>query len=152
MSFLPPCRVHGRLMGMCSCENIVLWRGHFTATGVQKSVNLSINGGEGVSLRRSTVRAIISTTSSVRRECLAQRCVPKHVLWEVSVPLTTIFLIPALTNCGSSTNNQNKLEETDDLFTFPDGALVDGDNVITIVQVRSLTSASCERPYIFVLR
>lgn len=32
-----------------SCENIVLWRGHFTATEDTKSVNLSINGGEGSS-------------------------------------------------------------------------------------------------------
>ena len=31
-----------------SCENIVLWRGHFNGTGSEKSVNLSINGGEGV--------------------------------------------------------------------------------------------------------
>lgn len=30
-----------------SCENIALWRGHFNATGDEKSVNLSINGGEG---------------------------------------------------------------------------------------------------------
>ena len=30
-----------------SCENAVLWRGHFSATGNEKSVNLSINGGEG---------------------------------------------------------------------------------------------------------
>ena len=30
-----------------SCENTVLWRGHFLATGNEKSVNLSINGGEG---------------------------------------------------------------------------------------------------------
>ncbi|KAJ7058079.1 hypothetical protein C8F01DRAFT_1255965 [Mycena amicta] len=29
------------------CENIVLWRGHFTNTG-QTSVNLSMNGGQGV--------------------------------------------------------------------------------------------------------
>ncbi|KAF7978651.1 hypothetical protein HWV62_45164 [Athelia sp. TMB] len=28
------------------CENIVLWRGHFNATGSEKSMNLSINGGE----------------------------------------------------------------------------------------------------------
>jgi hypothetical protein len=33
-----------------SCENIVLWRGHFNATGAEKSVNLSINGGQGSSL------------------------------------------------------------------------------------------------------
>jgi hypothetical protein len=30
-----------------SCENVVLWRGHFNATGAEKSVNLSINGGQG---------------------------------------------------------------------------------------------------------
>lgn len=34
---------------LASCENIVLWRGHFNATGNEKSVNLSINGGEGES-------------------------------------------------------------------------------------------------------
>jgi hypothetical protein len=38
-----------RVFIVCSCENIVLWRGHFTSTGNEKSVNLSINGGEGSS-------------------------------------------------------------------------------------------------------
>ena len=33
--------------GRISCENIVLWRGHFNATGGEKRVNLTINGGEG---------------------------------------------------------------------------------------------------------
>ena len=28
------------------CENIVIWRGHFNATGSETSVNLSINGGQ----------------------------------------------------------------------------------------------------------
>lgn len=37
------------LMLTCpSCENTVLWRGHFQSTGQEKSLNLSINGGEGV--------------------------------------------------------------------------------------------------------
>ncbi|KAF9073660.1 glycoside hydrolase family 35 protein [Rhodocollybia butyracea] len=39
----------GRITYGCDygfCENIVLWRGHFEGTGVEKSVNLSINGGE----------------------------------------------------------------------------------------------------------
>ncbi|KAJ8517999.1 hypothetical protein ONZ45_g4873 [Pleurotus djamor] len=39
----------GRVLYGCDygfCENIVLWRGHFNATGQEKSVNLSINGGE----------------------------------------------------------------------------------------------------------
>lgn len=41
----------GLLMMMSneSCENIVLWRGHFNSTGRERSLNLSINGGEGVS-------------------------------------------------------------------------------------------------------
>ena len=34
-------------MRCLSCENVVLWRGHFNATGQETSVNLSINGGEG---------------------------------------------------------------------------------------------------------
>lgn len=38
----------GRVLYGCDygfCENIVLWRGHFNATGSETSVNLSINGG-----------------------------------------------------------------------------------------------------------
>ncbi|TFK52650.1 glycoside hydrolase family 35 protein [Heliocybe sulcata] len=45
----PPYYGDGRILYGCDyeyCENIVLWRGHFNATGNEKSVNLSINGGE----------------------------------------------------------------------------------------------------------
>ncbi|KAJ3987841.1 glycoside hydrolase family 35 protein [Lentinula detonsa] len=38
----------GRILYGCDygfCENVVIWRGHFNATGSEKSVNLSINGG-----------------------------------------------------------------------------------------------------------
>ncbi|KAI0671257.1 glycoside hydrolase superfamily [Trametes maxima] len=38
----------GRVLFGCDygfCENNVLWRGHFTGTGAEKSVNLTINGG-----------------------------------------------------------------------------------------------------------
>lgn len=31
-----------------SCENIVLWRGHFVPTSETKTVKLAINGGEGM--------------------------------------------------------------------------------------------------------
>ncbi|KAF5334106.1 hypothetical protein D9758_016081 [Tetrapyrgos nigripes] len=92
----------GRVLYGCDyefCENIVLWRGHFKATGGEKSVNLSINGGEA---------------------------------FAASVWLNDAFLG---TSFGNSSNNQNILEETDDKFIFPEGALIaDGDNVITIVQ------------------
>ena len=38
---------------------------------------------------------------------------------------------------SSSTNNQNILEETDDVFIFPEGALsISKDNVITVLQVK----------------
>ncbi|KAJ7092896.1 glycoside hydrolase family 35 protein [Mycena belliarum] len=91
----------GRVLYGCDygfCENIVLWRGHFNATGAEKSVNLSINGGEA---------------------------------FAASVWLNGVFLD---TSYGNSTNNMNIIEETDDKFTFPNGALKSGDNVITIVQ------------------
>jgi len=99
---LKPYYGDGRVLYGCDygfCENVVLWRGHFTATGAEKSVNLSINGGEA---------------------------------FAASVWLNDVFLN---TSFGNSTNNQNILEETDDKFTFPAGALIPGkDNVITIVQ------------------
>ncbi|KAJ7817707.1 glycoside hydrolase family 35 protein, partial [Mycena olivaceomarginata] len=91
----------GRILYGCDygfCENIVLWRGHFTSTGAQTSVNLSINGGEA---------------------------------FAASVWLNNAFLG---TSFGNSTNNRNILEETDDKFAFPAGAVHPGDNVITIVQ------------------
>ncbi|KAG7091627.1 hypothetical protein E1B28_010647 [Marasmius oreades] len=92
----------GRVLYGCDygfCENIVLWRGHFTGTGNEKSVNLSINGGEA---------------------------------FAASVWLNNAFLNTAF---GNSTNNRNFIEETDQVYTFPNGVAQAGkDNVITIVQ------------------
>lgn len=92
----------GRVLYGCDygfCENVVLWRGHFKATGAEKSVNLSINGG---------------------------------VAFAGSVWLNDVFLG---TSFGNSTNNRNNIEETDDKFMFPAGALIPNqDNVITVVQ------------------
>ncbi|KAJ6517875.1 glycoside hydrolase family 35 protein [Mycena vitilis] len=48
-----------------------------------------------------------------------------------SVWLNSVFLG---TSFGNSTNNRNILEETDDKFAFPTGAVRAGGNVITIVQ------------------
>ncbi|KAJ8075321.1 hypothetical protein PM082_019659 [Marasmius tenuissimus] len=82
-----------------SCEGVVLWRGHFQGTGDEKSVNLSINGGEA---------------------------------FAASVWLNNVFLN---TSFGNSTNNRNFIEETDEVFMFPEGSVKSGeDNVITIVQ------------------
>ncbi|KAL5524689.1 hypothetical protein ACEPAF_9834 [Sanghuangporus sanghuang] len=81
------------------CENIVLWRGHFNASGSETSVNLTINGGEA---------------------------------FAASVWLNDVFLDTAF---GNSTNNRFILEETDQVYTFPQGSVLAGqDNVITIVQ------------------
>lgn len=32
---------------LSSCENVILWRGHFNGTGSETSVNLTIDGGSG---------------------------------------------------------------------------------------------------------
>ncbi|KAH9480337.1 putative beta-galactosidase C [Psilocybe cubensis] len=99
---LKPYYGDGRILYGCDygfCENTVLWRGHFVATGNEKSVNLSINGGEAFAAS----------------------------VWANDVFLGTSF--------GNSTNNRRILEETDDKFIFPSGALVPGkDNIITVVQ------------------
>ncbi|KIM43038.1 glycoside hydrolase family 35 protein [Hebeloma cylindrosporum] len=99
---LKPYYGDGRILYGCDygfCENVVLWRGHFKATGFEKSLNLSINGGEAFAAS----------------------------VWANEVFLGTSF--------GNSTNNRNILEETDDKFIFPTGALrVGEDNVITVVQ------------------
>ncbi|RXW18167.1 hypothetical protein EST38_g7685 [Candolleomyces aberdarensis] len=92
----------GRVLYGCDygfCENVVLWRGHFLATGNEQSVNLSINGGTA---------------------------------FAASVWLNDVFLG---TSFGNSTNNRNIIQETDDNFNFPSGAVrPNEDNVITIVQ------------------
>ncbi|KAF9451828.1 glycoside hydrolase family 35 protein [Macrolepiota fuliginosa MF-IS2] len=46
---LKPYYGDGRILYGCDygfCEGVVLWRGHFQSTGQEKSMNLSINGGE----------------------------------------------------------------------------------------------------------
>ncbi|CAK5265004.1 unnamed protein product [Mycena citricolor] len=91
----------GRVLYGCDygfCENVVLWRGHFDAVGDERSVNVSINGGQA---------------------------------FAASVWLNDVFLG---TSYGNSTNNLNILEETDDAFVFPAGAMKLGANVLTIVQ------------------
>ena len=122
---------------LISCENIVLWRGHFNATGDEKSVNLSINGGEGKLLLLIGVRFFKFVLSAFAasvwlNDVFLNTSFGKWVIRQRS------FLSPIISsdNLGSSTNNQNILEETDDVFTFPEGSLKAGeDNVITIVQV-----------------
>uniref|UniRef100_A0A8H7XXB1 beta-galactosidase n=1 Tax=Psilocybe cubensis TaxID=181762 RepID=A0A8H7XXB1_PSICU len=45
----PPYYNDGRILYGCDygfCENVVLWRGHFKATGQEKSLNLTVNGGQ----------------------------------------------------------------------------------------------------------
>ncbi|KAL5524694.1 hypothetical protein ACEPAF_9839 [Sanghuangporus sanghuang] len=92
----------GRVLYGCDygfCENVVLWRGHFNASGEEKSVNLTINGGEA---------------------------------FAASVWLNNVFLN---TSFGNSTNNRHVLEEVDQMFTFPEGSVLIGqNNVVTIVQ------------------
>ncbi|KIM73346.1 glycoside hydrolase family 35 protein [Piloderma croceum F 1598] len=99
------------------CENIVLWRGHFNATGNEKSVNLSINGGEAFAASVWVNDVFLNTSYG------------KFMPFTYDFPLLGLIFRP------SSTNNNNIIEETDDIFIFPNGSLSVGkDNVITIVQ------------------
>ncbi|PSS38131.1 hypothetical protein PHLCEN_2v38 [Hermanssonia centrifuga] len=56
----------GRVLYGCDygfCENTVLWRGHFTATGLETSVNLTINGGTAFAASVWINNHFIATTS-----------------------------------------------------------------------------------------
>lgn len=66
-----------------SCENIVLWRGHFNATENTQSVNFSINGGEG-RFKRVKGTWILIMSISFRCHCLGERRILEHVIRKVS--------------------------------------------------------------------
>lgn len=72
------------LISFSSCENIVLWRGHFNATGQEKFVNLSINGGEGKAFLYHLYNTLTHTKHSICRECLGEQCVFEHFFRKVS--------------------------------------------------------------------
>lgn len=84
------------LILFCSCENIVLWRGHFTATGAEKSVNISVNGGEGYlpSYIVDLYKVLTLLFPSIRCQCLGQRCILGDFLREVgSIPLPPMTMM-----------------------------------------------------------
>lgn len=125
------------VLGLFSCENVVLWRGHFEATGTEKSVNLSVNGGEGI---YHSVQMMFFPPS----DYVPQPFLPVFGLTTSSSERrsgSTFIYVTERDIClmlqPSSTNNRRIIEETDDKFEFPVGALRAGeDNVITIVQVK----------------
>ena len=71
-------------MGTLSCENIVLWRGHFNATGRETSVNLSINGGEG----NFHILAFLNTCLTFNSLCcqrMAKLAFPRYFIRQVRI-------------------------------------------------------------------
>ncbi|KAG8906903.1 hypothetical protein FRB99_005786 [Tulasnella sp. 403] len=101
------------------CEGIVLWRGHFTATGNETGVRLVVNGGEGGDEFRCLLAGHLGTESLI-------------VAFAASVYINDVFI---RTTYGNSTNNRNIIRETDEVYEFPDGCLEVGkDNVVTVVQ------------------
>lgn len=66
---------------------------------------------------------------------MAEQCFLGHVFRQVSDNLR-LRQVPFTDMSHSSTNNRRRLEETDDKFTIPAGALKSGNNVVTVVQVR----------------
>ncbi|KAI0790298.1 glycoside hydrolase superfamily [Irpex lacteus] len=55
----------GRVLYETSCENIILWRGHFSGTSSTTAVNLTINGGIGFAASVFINSHFINTTSSL---------------------------------------------------------------------------------------
>jgi hypothetical protein len=121
-------------MDSLSCENIVLWRGHFNSTGQETSVNLSINGGEGNFCFLSLFNMRL-TFNSICCQRMAKLAFPRYFIRKVCIVHLSVMRWVLIDR--SSTNNRRILEETDDQFIFPTGSLIPGvDNVVTIIQVR----------------
>jgi hypothetical protein len=71
-------------MDPLSCENIVLWRGHFNATGRETSVNLSTNGGEGSSRTLPFVNTHL-TFNSLCCQRMVELTLPRYFIWKVCI-------------------------------------------------------------------
>ncbi|CAE6498012.1 unnamed protein product [Rhizoctonia solani] len=134
----------GRVLYGCDygyCEGPVLWRGHFNATGSEKSVNLSINGGEAFAASVWLNGKFVKTTghfNATGSEKSVNLSINGGEAFAASVWLNGKFV---KTTYGKSTYPayiwpiiDPAIEETDEVFTFPKGALVAGKNVLTILQ------------------
>lgn len=87
------------------CEGQVFWKGHFKATGAEKGVNLTINGGEAFA-------ASVWLNGKFVKSTYGKSTYPAYT-WPV--------LDPAI-------------EETDEFFEFPSGSLLAGkENVLTVL-------------------
>ncbi len=52
-------------MACLSCENNVVWRGHFDATGSETAVNLTIYGGECAYASDSMLKHLLTASQSL---------------------------------------------------------------------------------------
>ena len=94
---------------MPSCENNVLWRGHFNATGSETAVNLTIYGGE----------------------CAYADIYPLSILSDG----LAAFAASVWINDKFISTVYNGDDHINALFTFPVGSVIKGkDNVITVLQ------------------
>lgn len=82
--------------------------------------------------------------SSLRCQRLLEQPVFEHHVWKVRpAPLICSSSAQLMMNIArlSSTNDANSIPETDQVYTFPEGSLLVGqDNVITVVQVSLVSS------------
>ena len=91
-----------QIFTLSSCENIVLWRGHFNASGDEKSMNLSINGGEG-EISEESISATFDAHlfCSLCSQCLAERCLLEHFVRKVCFNPDLIYKIDTETGASS---------------------------------------------------
>ena len=102
-------------MPSSSCENVVIWRGHFRGSSATTSVNLTINGGTG------KLSCTVTDSSLVPHVALLG--------FAASVWINDDFI--------ASTSGGTSSEQTNALYTFPKGSVKSGrDNVITVIHVR----------------
>ncbi|KAI0301135.1 glycoside hydrolase superfamily [Multifurca ochricompacta] len=105
----------GRILYGCDygfCENIVLWRGHFNSTGLETSVNLSINGGEAFA-------ASVWLNSHFLGTSFGNSTNNRHIIEETDDQFTfpTGSLIPGADNVITIVQDNMGLNQTDGSLT-----------------------------------
>ncbi|KAI0352573.1 hypothetical protein OH77DRAFT_1523159 [Trametes cingulata] len=133
----------GRVLYACDygfCQGNILWRGHFTGTGLETSANLTINGGflstasvwlngqfiqtvlSGASLLGPSPPSLPSSSPSLSSLLTNSKSLSANPELALNLKPKTLFALPP----GTDEANAN--------FTFPPGSVrVGEDNVLTVL-------------------
>jgi hypothetical protein len=102
-------------------------------------MNLSINGGEGISFLLNIAIKTLTLSAAFAASIWLNGHFLKTTYGKYADYYTNCFTLYSILlilteRFSSSSNNENIISETDGVYAFPAGSLLDGTNVVTILQ------------------